>query len=69
MSNTDAMMKKVRNRESPITTWFGGACITPRAWRNSESTITTRVNAVIINRMAGRKLSAERNSRVWTDKV
>ena len=37
----------------------------PKAWRNKESTITIRVKPVIINRIAGKKDSAVKKSRVW----
>lgn len=59
------MTKKVRNSDSPMMTWLGGEACVPSAWRNSDSTMTMRVNAVIISRMAGRKDSAVKNSSVW----
>ena len=59
------MTKKVRNRDSPITTWFGGADCVPMAWRSSESTITMRVKPVIMSSTAGRKDKAVKNSKVW----
>src|ERR1700712_239705 len=57
--------KKVRNSDSPVMTWLGGAACVPMAWRNSDSTMTMRVKPVIINRMAGRNDSAVKNSSVW----
>lgn len=47
-------------------TWFGGDDCVPKAWRNKESTITMRVKPVIINRIAGKKDSAVKKSKVWT---
>jgi hypothetical protein len=35
------------------------------AWRNSDSTMTMRVNPVISSRMAGKKDSAVKNNSVW----
>src|SRR3954463_5524469 len=57
--------KNVRNNDSPVMTWFGGAACVPIAWRKSDSTITMRVKPVIISRMAGRNDSAVKNSSVW----
>ena len=59
------MTNSVRNSDRPTTTWFGGACCVPMAWRNSDSTMTMRVKPVIISSTAGRKDSAVKNSRVW----
>ncbi len=46
-------------------TWLGGDEAVPNAWRIRLSTITMRVKPVIINRSAGKKLSAVKNSSVW----
>ena len=40
------MMNRLRNNESPITTWFGGMLWTPSALRTSENTMTMRVKLV-----------------------
>src|SRR5574343_872383 len=48
-----------------MITWLGGADCVPSAWRSSDSTITMRVNPVIINKMAGRNDSAVKNNSVW----
>ena len=50
-------------------TWLGGEVCVPSAWRNSESTMMMRVKAVIMSRIAGRKVSAVRKSSVWIDSV
>ena len=47
------MMKNVRNIASPTSTWFGGTCWVPSAWRRNASTITIRVNEVTITNSAG----------------
>ena len=49
------MIKKVKNKASPIMTWFGGICMVPNALRNSDRTITMRVKEVTIISMAGAK--------------
>ena len=64
-SSTGDMTKKVRNSDSPTSTWLGGACTVPSACRSSDSTMTMRVNEVIISSTAGRKVSEVRNSSVW----
>ena len=48
-----AITKRLRNSESPITTWFGGIAVSPIALRVSESTITIRVKLVSITISAG----------------
>ena len=48
----------VRNSDRPTSTWFGGVWPAPSACRRIASTITMRVNAVIISRMAGSSVSA-----------
>src|ERR1035441_932581 len=45
---TGAMMKKVRNRESPTIIWLEGACWAPMALRRKERTTTVRVNDVVM---------------------
>ena len=50
---TGAITNTVIRKAMPISTWFGGSAGTPIALRTSESTITMRVNEVIITRMAG----------------
>ena len=57
-STTGAITNSVRNSERPISTWFGGVWPAPSAWRRMPSTITMRVNDVIISRMAGSSVSA-----------
>jgi hypothetical protein len=37
----------------------------PMAWRNKESTMTMRVNAVIISNAAGKKVNAVSSSSKW----
>ena len=58
------MTKNVRKRDKPTMTWLGGADWVPRAWRRSDSTITIRVNPVIINNTAGKNDKAVKNSSV-----
>ena len=53
-----AMMKKLRNSDSPSSTWFGGVCCSPSAWRRIARTMMIRVKLVIINRMPGRTVSS-----------
>src|SRR5688572_33052231 len=47
------MTRNVMNIESPISTWLGGSCWVPIAWRSSDSTMMIRVKLVIISRIAG----------------
>ena len=63
-STTGAITKKVRNSDRPISTWLGGAWPAPRAWRRMASTITMRVNAVIISRMDGSSVIAVISTRI-----
>ncbi len=49
-------MKKVRNRDSPMSTWLGGACCTPRACLRREKTMMSLVNEVIMSRIAGARV-------------
>src|SRR4051812_13931870 len=51
------MTKNVRNSESPMMTWFGGTPCVPSAERVKPSTMTIRVNAVIMIRPAGTRLT------------
>ncbi len=57
-STTGAITNSVRNSDSPSSTWFGGVCPAPIAWRRMPSTMTMRVKAVIISRIAGSSVSA-----------
>ncbi|EXI84493.1 MAG: hypothetical protein AW12_02445 [Candidatus Accumulibacter sp. BA-94] len=63
------MMKKLRNRARPISTWFGGEVCVPSACRSSERTMMMRVKLVIISSAAGMKVSAVSVSSVCTDSV
>src|ERR1700693_4095642 len=53
-SNTGPMTNSVRNSAMATSTWLGGACCVPSAWRSSDSTITMRVKLVISSSAAGR---------------
>ena len=57
LSITGAITNNVRNSARPTSTWFGGVWPAPSAWRRIASTMTMRVNAVIISRMAGSSVS------------
>ena len=52
-ASVGCMVKKVRQSARPISTGLGGICGVPRALRAKESTMTIRVNAVIIIKMPG----------------
>ncbi len=69
MSMTGAMMKKVRNRASPNSTWLGGVDWVPMAVRNRLSTMMIRVKLVIISSAAGRNANEVSSNRVcnWID--
>ena len=54
---TGAITNSVRNSARPTSTWLGGVWPAPIAWRRIASTITMRVNAVIMSRMAGSSVS------------
>jgi hypothetical protein len=65
-SKVGPITNRVRNSDRPMITWLGGDACVPRAMRSSDSTITMRVNEVIISSIAGRKLISVRNSSVCT---
>ncbi len=69
LSITGAMTNNVRNSARPTSTWFGGVWPAPSAWRRMPSTITMRVNEVIISRMAGSSVSAVISSRICSVSV
>ena len=62
---TGVMTNNVRNSERPISTWFGGVCGVPSAWRRIASTMTMRVNAVIDSTSAGSTVSAVISASTW----
>ena len=41
------------NNARPMSTWLGGSCWVPSAWRKSDITMTIRVKLVIMMRIAG----------------
>jgi hypothetical protein len=47
------MMKMVRTKASPVTTWLGGICCVPRALRTIESTTAIFTNEVSMMSMKG----------------
>lgn len=57
-------MKKVKNKEIAIKTWFGGVCWVPKAWRRIDITIIILVKLVIPNTNEGRTVRAVINSRI-----
>ncbi len=59
------MTNSVRNNDRPTSTWFGGVCGVPSAWRRIASTITIRVNAVIESSSAGSTVSAVISASTW----
>ena len=63
---TGAMTKNVRNSDRPMSTWFGGSCWTPIAWRSSDSTMTMRVNEVSMIRIAGASVRTVSSERICT---
>ena len=56
-------MKKVRNRDRPINTWFGGVFCVPSAWRRNANTMTSRVKLVRVISSAGARASTVRIPR------
>ena len=64
LSTTGAMTNSVRNSARPTSTWFGGVWPAPSAWRRIASTITMRVNAVIMSSIAGSNVSAVISIRI-----
>ncbi|MNP44002.1 hypothetical protein D3C76_1378480 [compost metagenome] len=66
MSITGDIIKKVRNRDNPSSTWFGGAEGVPSAFRSKPKTMMMRVKLVIISKMAGIKVSAVMKTSVCT---
>ena len=56
------MTNKVRNSPRPTSTWFGGVCGVPSAWRRIASTMMIRVNAVIERISAGSTVNAVINA-------
>ena len=61
------MTNKVRNSASPISTWLGGDCCRPSAWRRIDSTTRIRVKLVIISSRPGRMVSSPMMSRSCND--
>ena len=61
-SRVGCMMSRDRKSDRPMSTWLGGACCRPRAWRSSAKTMTKRVNGVMTSSTAGRKVMAVRMS-------
>ena len=53
------------NMASEVITWLGGSCCVPSACRNMLSTTTTRTKQVVINRIAGARLSTVSSSITW----
>ena len=53
MLNVGAMMKKVKNKASPINTWFGGICCVARAVLTNDKTMTILVKLVIKIKILG----------------
>ena len=58
------MTNSVRNSASPTSTWLGGVWPAPMACRRMASTITMRVNAVIMSMMAGSSVSTVISIRI-----
>ena len=57
-------MKKVKNKEIAIKTWFGGVCWVPKAWRRIDITIIILVKLVIPNTNEGRTVRAVIKSKI-----
>ena len=55
-----AIVKKVRNIATVISTALGGVSGMPSAWRRNDSVSRMRVNEVIAISAAGTKLSSDR---------
>src|SRR4029077_10151578 len=53
---------RVINMASVVMTWLGGSCCVPIACRKSPSTTTIRTKLVVINKMAGARLSTVSSS-------
>ena len=68
-SSVGAMMNSDRNRLIPISTWLGGDCCRPSAWRRIASTTMIRVKLVIISSSAGRMVSRPITSSSWSDRL
>jgi len=68
-SNWGAMMNAVMNMASDITTVFGGLVLVPIARRRIDSTVTMRVKAVTIMKIAGAMLSTVSSTNNWTMRV
>src|SRR5690554_393995 len=59
-----AITNKDRNSDRPISTWLGGVCCRPRAWRKIDRTIMIRVKLVIIKTMDGNIVSSPITIRI-----
>ena len=64
---TGPMMNRLRNSDSPASTWFGGTVVRPSALRVSDSTTKILVKLVTINRTEGATDSTVTSSRMLTD--
>src|SRR5690606_38483886 len=51
--NVGAMMKNVKNKAKPTSTWFGGICCVANDIRTNDRTTTIRVKLVIKINMPG----------------
>jgi hypothetical protein len=65
--NVGAMIKNVRNKASPTSTWFGGIELVASDVLTNESTITIRVKHVIKMRMPGATENTVKSKRRRTD--
>src|SRR5699024_3623890 len=65
--NVGAIMKNVKNKASPINTWFGGICCVANDVRTKAKTTTTRVKLVIIIKIPGAKDRTVNNNKSLTD--
>src|SRR3546814_13165251 len=59
------MTKAVRKRARLTTTELGGVCCRPMAVRRNDSTITNRVNEVMITRIDGARVRMVMRERRW----
>ena len=70
MQHTQGLVDNlVRNNASPRIIWLDGVWLVPSAWRTIASTITIRVNDVIMSNAAGSSVNTVMSASIWIVRV
>src|SRR5699024_523224 len=65
--NTGAIIKNVKNKASPINTWFGGICCVAREVRTNDKTMMILVKLVINIKILGAKDKTVNSNNNFTE--